>query len=365
MNRTTRLALGLLVAAVYMPAALGQQYQVTDLGTLGGSISQANSNNVFSQVAGFSTLVGDTATHAFLWTKRNGMKDLGTLPILACLTPSGNSSASAINDAGIVVGVSDFCDPVNGLVSHAFVDIRGQMKDLGTLGGSTAQANGINVWGQVVGFSFVPDNSAQHAVLWNRRGIQDLGTLGGTNSQAFGNNIWGQVVGSSDTASGSSDPFLWDSKHGMKDLGTLGGMSAQANAINFFGEIVGFSSLLGETATHAFIYSNGKLTDIGTLGGSFAAATGIDLYGDVVGFSNTTGDADVHAFIYTRKGGLQDLNNLIPTNNSCGTGTGWCLNSAQSISLGEGDDFEPKPARIVGVGVLNGEQHAFLLTPTH
>jgi probable HAF family extracellular repeat protein len=356
----------LLVVAVYIPVALGQQYQVTDLGTLGGSISQANSNNLFSAVAGFSTLVGDTTTHAFLWTKRNGMKDLGTLTTLPCQPPPGNSNALAINDAGIVVGVSDSCDPVNGLVSHAFVDIRGQMKDLGTLvggtppeAGSNAQANGINLWGQVVGFSFVPDNSAQHAVLWNRRGIHDLGTLGGTNSQAFAINIWGQVVGSSDTASGSTDPFLWDSRNGMKDLGTLGGMSAQANAINFSGEIVGFSSLLGETATHAFIYSKGKLTDIGTLGGSFAAATGIDFYGDVVGFSNTTGDADVHAFIYTSKGGLQDLNNLIPTN------SGWDLNNAQSINLGGDDDFESKSARIVGVGTLNGDQHAFLLTLTH
>ena len=357
MNRAIRLTIGLLAAAAFIPAAQGQQYQVTDLGTLGGTISQANSNNLFSQVAGFATTAGDAATHAFLWTKRHGMKDLGTLPILSCEL-AGNSSASAINDAGIVVGVSDYCDPVNGLVSHAFVDIRGHMNDLGTLGGSTAQANGINFWGQVVGFSFLTGDFVQHAVLWDPKGIQDIGTLvGGSNSQAFGINIWGQVVGSSDTASGSTDPFLWDSKDGMKDLGTLGGMSAQANAINFRGEVVGFSSLQGEAATHAFVYSKGKLTDIGTLGGSFAEATGIDLYGDIVGFSNTTGDADVHAFMYTSKGGLQDLNTLIPTN------SGWDLNTAQSINLG--DDFDQNDIRIVGTGVINGQQHAFLLTPTH
>ena len=353
MNSAIRLATALLAAALFIiTAAQAQQYQVTDLGTLGGSFSQANSINLVSQVAGASTVVNDTASHAFRWTKRRGMKDLGTL--------SGgiNSSAQAISDAGIIVGVSDYNDPINGLVSHAFADINGKMRDLGTLGGSTAQANGINIAGQVVGFSFVADNSAQHAVLWQHQGIQDLGTLGGTNSQALGINIRGQVVGSSDTASGSTDPFLWDSKHGMKDLGTLGGMSAQANAVNFFGQVVGYSSLLGETATDAFLYSNGKLTDLGTLGGSFTEANDIDFFGDIVGSSNTMGDADVHAFIYTQKGGLQDLNNLIPTN------SGWDLNSAQSIK--PGDDFEENGVRIVGVGVIiaTGEQHAFLLTPT-
>jgi len=92
-----------------------------------------------------------------------------------------------------------------------------------------------------------------------------------------------------------------------------------------------------------------SLTDIGTLGRSFAAATATDLFGDIVGFSNTTGDADVHAFIYTQEGGLQDLNNLIPTN------SGWDLNVAQSINLG--DDFDRNNARIVSVGVFNRQQH--------
>jgi probable HAF family extracellular repeat protein len=342
----------MLAAAVFVPAAVAQQYQVTDLGTLGGTFSQANSNNLFLQVAGVSTTANDAAAHAFEWTKKHGMKDLGTL------SGGTNSSAQAISDTGVVAGYSEYNDPVNGIVLHAFVYVNGTMQDLGTLGGSTANANGINVEGQVVGFSFVPDNSAQHAVLWNPgHGPQDLGTLGGPNSQAFGVNIWAQVVGSSDTASGASHPFIWDSKHGLKDLGSLGGNSAQANAINFFGQVVGYSSLAGEAATHAFSYANGTLTDIGTLGGSFAAATGVDIYGDIVGFSNTPNDSDVHAFIYTQKGGLQDLNNLIPTN------SGWDLNTAQSINLG--DDFDQKDTFIVGAGVLNGQTHAFLLKPTH
>jgi len=33
--------------------------------------------NIFSQVVGFSRTAADTATHAFLWTKLKGIKDLG------------------------------------------------------------------------------------------------------------------------------------------------------------------------------------------------------------------------------------------------------------------------------------------------
>jgi len=64
----------------------------------------------------------------------------------------------------------------------------------------------------------------------------------------------------------------------------------------------------------------------------------------VVGASNTTGDADVHAFIWNREHGLVDLNSLLPA------GSPWDLNSANGI----GDD-----GTIVGVGLLNGQSHAF------
>ena len=49
-----------------------------------------------------SNLAGDLAHHAFLWDKKQGLKDLGTL--------EGYSAASIaywINDAGEIVGESD------------------------------------------------------------------------------------------------------------------------------------------------------------------------------------------------------------------------------------------------------------------
>src|SRR5215813_10448353 len=68
--------------------------------------------------------------------------------------------------------------------------------NLGTFGGSTSFARGINDAGQVVGFSEKTGNTPTHAFLWTASaGMVDLGTLGGSDSQAQAINNAGQVVG--------------------------------------------------------------------------------------------------------------------------------------------------------------------------
>src|ERR1700751_1735344 len=57
------------------------------------------------------------------------------------------------------------------------------IKDLGTLGGSDAEAGGISNNGWVEGFSTLPpDDSVIHSFLWRNGVMIDLGTLGGPNS---------------------------------------------------------------------------------------------------------------------------------------------------------------------------------------
>jgi probable HAF family extracellular repeat protein len=101
--------------------------------------------NATSQVVGYSRRVADATTHAFLW--QNGvMQDLGTL--------GGTiSEAFAINSAGQAVGDSYIAG--NAAV-HAFLWSNGQMYDLNLLippgsGWTLGLAYGINDAGAIVG----------------------------------------------------------------------------------------------------------------------------------------------------------------------------------------------------------------------
>lgn len=325
MIRTSLIGFCLSVVLVLAPPASAQvRYKPIDLGRLGGSLSGS------------------------FRTKTAGLHDAASLDSNYSSAPTCND-----NDNGPIVGAADTIDGS----SHAFMYTKAAgMRDLGTLGGSNSRANAINsdedsdAPNQVAGWSLVDGDTAQHAVVWEaNHKIIDIGTLGGTDSEANGINCDGQVVGASGTAGDSTtDAFVWDPVEGIQDLGTLGGSVAQASALNCSGQVVGSSSLLGELETHAFMYTNGSMKDLGTLGGSYSQATAINDLGRVVGFSNTVGDTEIHAFLWTRRGGMQDLNKLIPAN------SGWDLQAANSIN---------NRGRIFGVGTINGQSHAFVLIP--
>jgi probable HAF family extracellular repeat protein len=142
---------------------------IQDLGTLGGSTSQAIDINASGLVIGKSLVAGDAATHFFLWSLETGMQDLNTL--LGAVT-----SVVEINDAGQITGTYT----ATGGASHAFLYTPGSgLLDLGTLGGTTSTPTGLNNAGQVVGSSTLADAST-HAFLWTPTdGMEDITAITG------------------------------------------------------------------------------------------------------------------------------------------------------------------------------------------
>jgi probable HAF family extracellular repeat protein len=115
-----------------------------------------------------------------------------------------------INDSGDVAGAS--ATPAGYL--HAFFWTGSGMQDLGTLGGTSSFAYGINGWGDVVGCSFVAESENTHAFLWMGSGLFDLNGLLAANSgwvlnEAYGINDSGQIVGMG-TYQGQSRAFRLD-----------------------------------------------------------------------------------------------------------------------------------------------------------
>jgi probable HAF family extracellular repeat protein len=82
------------------------------------------------------------------------------------------------------------------------------VKDLGTLGGTFADAEGIDNKGWLVGESRLAGDIVIHATLWRDGAIIDLGTLGGPNSVNAPfptSNDRGLIVGPAETS--AVDPF--------------------------------------------------------------------------------------------------------------------------------------------------------------
>lgn len=324
-------------------------YILKDMGTFGGvrsDVSADISGNILNQ-AGSVVGGADTPTltpepgcfnpfnqpdclisHAFVWSDDH-LTDLGTLP-------EGNFSfAAAINRHGKIAGVSEISqhDPATGFPEyHAVLWENDKILDLGTLGGPSSIAFGLNDRGQVVGpaLNNIPDPfsilgtvggtspTQTRGFLWEHGVMHDLGTLGGPDTWAVGVNNRGQVAGTSYT-SDIVDPttgtppvgtFLWENGR-MKDLGNLGGHDSifgTVSGLNNRGEVTGSMVLPGDQFAHAFLWDGEKLADLGSIGGNgtFSIANWINDAGEVVGFSGLSGVQPFHAFLW-KEGVMTDL----------------------------------------------------------
>lgn len=135
-----------------------------DLGTLGGSVSNAAWMSENGFVTGFSLTAGDQDIHAFFWNHRE-MEDL--VPI------DGDISTNAwdVNSCGEVVGQSWFWDGNEVTSSHAFVSENGERPlDLNTLITNSTdlfmfEADYATDSGWIVARGFVPAGEMHTAIL--------------------------------------------------------------------------------------------------------------------------------------------------------------------------------------------------------
>lgn len=236
------------------------------LPTLGGTHSFATGANNHGRVVGWAeNTVRDEECNppqvlqfeAVTWDPP--YREARRLPPLA-----GDSvgAATAINDAGRVVGISGICDNAVGRFSaiHAVRWDDGVPTLLGDIGGAAWNTPmAINERGDIVGFANVPGNPDPgafnaHAFRWTAEGgMEDLGVLNPDDvySEALGINDRGQIVGLSCTAGfASCSAFLWEDGV-MTDLNDLvpddyPDHLYNAGDIDDFGRITG-QAVLAET----------------------------------------------------------------------------------------------------------------------
>src|SRR5271169_4920663 len=300
--------------------------------------------------------------------------DLGTLGGKNSWTNYGG-----INDRGEAVGLAetsvpdpdgeDFCAFGTHLTCRPFLWQFFHMSALPTLGGNNGQASAINNRGQIVGISetTVSDSGCPPSkpgkiispVFWEKGEARPLPTLvGDPDGFVQGINDRGQAVGSSGTCSNiATHAVLWenDTAFQLPDLGRAGN---DAYAINDHGQVVGYVQSPDGTTFYAAVWrdgARGPVTNLGALPGDFAAfATGINNRGQVVGNNFDSNFNWSHGFIW-QDGVMTDLNTLISADSNL------FVISASNIN----DRGQISGMATVLTGPQAGNIHAYLATPVH
>lgn len=366
-------------------------YTVIDLGPITPGFSDAFRINETGVVAGRGS-VPNSDFHALLWLVEPqfglpaGVHSLGSLNDDGDPALTNRSVARDINDAGIVAGWSNVpaTDQFGNTAMRAIRwSAKTGMQELPTLGGVQSIANGINAAGDIVGQAELDEDDPdgfplKHATLWKDDGtVIDLGTFGGLRSVAHAINDLGQVVGQAWYDDGEPynsriHQFLWLPEpayglpSGLNDIDPNDTIDLTSNAkgINVHGQVVGWISEFipgGGIRTKPSLWlpepAHGLpagMNDLGSLvpdGGGFGEAVNDhgQVVGSAVGSFADFGIPIIHGFVW-ENGVMRDLNELIE------------LEPGDNVFIGRAFGIN-NAGQIVGIGVINGGFHGYLLDP--
>ncbi|MEN8174825.1 MAG: PKD domain-containing protein [Pseudomonadota bacterium] len=355
--RAKPLALAVLLGLSASPAAIAQQYFVTDLGP---DVSPADIN-IDGTIVGSYKKPGETLSTAFRYPASGGLNEIEDIG-------GPGTAATAINDLEQIVGnTPDGAFLLDG-------DSRREWRDFG--------AYGINEDGWISGnavmdnpYRDVPKPLAPAVYTGNKWEVMDIanvysrGTRQGVYADLyylFDINTRGAAAGRKSRygLAGSSAILIEPPYSGVQSAADVSFLppGGSATGINDLDTIVGTSS-----ESRAYLCWNAcadplDLVDVGTLlneDGEFglrSSAADVNESNQVVGNSwleavNTSiyDPSRYHAFVWDEARGIRDLNAAELTE----VPAGWILTQATAINE-QGD--------IVGTGLLNGEAHGFLLT---
>lgn len=290
--------------------------------------SEALDANDFGQIVGSSVFETDGNTgpvfQAALWDT-SGTTNLGSLD-------GRFSKAYSINNAAQIVGVSTK-QGSNLLRALRWED--GEILEMETADAEESQAFVINEQGLAAGYA------GEAATIWRNGQVQR--TLIGSQGRAYGINASGQTAGSIDD--GTVKAVFWDDDGALRSLHKEGSSFSEAYGLNNATWIVGtyLPDGAGKTAASSMIRKSDELR-AGLEAQSAAKGKDGSQYSEAL----SAGSADMRAFLW-QGDNIFDLNEFIDE------ASGWVLLEARAIN---------NAAQITGVGLLNGERRAFLLSPT-
>ncbi|MEL6355068.1 MAG: hypothetical protein AAFR58_25495 [Cyanobacteria bacterium J06627_28] len=372
----------LLFQALPANAFVPHRYQVTDLGSLGGTSSLAYGLNEAGDVVGVAE-DADGINRAFVWSDgtMTALPDLGVGGIAYDINSSGNITGAV--DTG-----QDYARPWDGRISsvdnvalwQTNQQQTNQLVNLGNLGGiPRGEGRRLTDDGWIVGTASAPLPSVPEEDIWQRAfvalpgddSLHDAGTFpGDIRSFIFDLNGSKQAPGFSvsDNRGGpaATQAGLWQFKpdgsvQSITPLEPLApDQTSVALGINEAGEVVGRSATAeGQNVTvywGAGQTSPELLPVLSENPGSYVRAWQINDSSLVVGELRDATDEERFATLWAPSNTQNndgwvnvDLQTLIPGD------SGWDLSGALSIN---------NSWQIVGYGTLEGEQRSFLLTPT-